>query len=495
MANVRIELQVPIVDGQTLTFKSPADCSQVTGLIVYYPENDSTVSKTFQFADAHGNNVGSIDLFAENVLVKVILDTELNRAYVQNADTNGYLENALADARTRTLVQVRKGFSIVADNCSQTSFKEIKVFGRTAYLDIPTPDTPAPLVGIGSTSNLEVYIKASETSEEFQTISINTPGLGGVHGFPVTSGGNYTDDRGQQWVCDEIDIVRGVFIRRICNDAIGPGLIDSIEGTTVRYAIMDSGLSLIPQIYCDRFRDGGACADISDAEASLQEGYFSYSCDSEGFLQYLYFKHSAFTDLDTARDWFGNHQTGYLIPYVNFSIYLPLADKTGAVLKVSPYSYEPRTIVSNNMDADMEINYCSPYTAVPMVQSSEDAGKILAVDERGCVLPVDRDYVVVENTSGKWAYRKWASGIAECWGTFDAKYVRAMELRETVSLPFDFITRTATGSVWGTSWVDTGVLRLTHYKGSVEIVLYSPGSNYNEGASMGVSVYVIGRWK
>lgn len=92
MSNIRLDLGSPVYDGQTLTFKSPADCSQVTGLIVYYPENDSTVSKTFQFADAHGNNVGSVSLFAENVLVKVILDTELNRAYVQNADTNAYLE-------------------------------------------------------------------------------------------------------------------------------------------------------------------------------------------------------------------------------------------------------------------------------------------------------------------------------------------------------------------------------------------------------------------
>lgn len=97
MANIRLDLQVPIEDGQTLTFKSPIDCSKVTGLIIYYPENDSTTSKVFQFADAHGNNVGGKGLFVENVLVKVILDTESSRAYVQNADTNAYLEGKLAE--------------------------------------------------------------------------------------------------------------------------------------------------------------------------------------------------------------------------------------------------------------------------------------------------------------------------------------------------------------------------------------------------------------
>lgn len=37
----------------------------------------------------------------------------------------------------------------------------------------------------------------------------------GLPGIPVSSGGNYTDSTGQQWVCDEIDLGRGVYIQRI----------------------------------------------------------------------------------------------------------------------------------------------------------------------------------------------------------------------------------------------------------------------------------------
>lgn len=96
MPKIRINLEASISNGQALTFKSPADCSDITGLIIYYQDGNTTASKTFQFADAHGNNVGSVSLFAENVLVKVLLDTDLNRAYVQNADTNAYLEEQLA---------------------------------------------------------------------------------------------------------------------------------------------------------------------------------------------------------------------------------------------------------------------------------------------------------------------------------------------------------------------------------------------------------------
>ena len=96
MANIKVTVDYTILNGQPLTFKSPADCSQITGLVVSYQEGGKNKSKTFQFADAHGNNVGDIDLFAANVLVKVILDVEASRAYVQNADTNAYLEGELA---------------------------------------------------------------------------------------------------------------------------------------------------------------------------------------------------------------------------------------------------------------------------------------------------------------------------------------------------------------------------------------------------------------
>ena len=99
MSNIRVDLNCPIKDGTEVVFRSPVDCSQVTGLIVYYPgENGNTTSKEFAFADAHGNNVGDIDhLFAENVAVKVILDDTTSMAFVQNADTNAYLEGRFAD--------------------------------------------------------------------------------------------------------------------------------------------------------------------------------------------------------------------------------------------------------------------------------------------------------------------------------------------------------------------------------------------------------------
>ena len=39
-------------------------------------------------------------------------------------------------------------------------------------------------------------------------------------GIPVTSGGNYTDANGRQWVCDEIDFERGVYVQRCFRETL-----------------------------------------------------------------------------------------------------------------------------------------------------------------------------------------------------------------------------------------------------------------------------------
>lgn len=95
MSNIRVDVDYTIKDGTEIKFRSPVDCSTITGLKVYYLGADgNTASKVFDLADAHGNNVGDIDhLFAEDVVVKVILDVGKNMAFVQNADTNAYLES------------------------------------------------------------------------------------------------------------------------------------------------------------------------------------------------------------------------------------------------------------------------------------------------------------------------------------------------------------------------------------------------------------------
>lgn len=94
MANIRVDVNFTIKDGCDVVFKAPCSASEVTGLVVYYPNSNGVkVSQLFTFKDAHGNNLNNIDnLFASGALVKVILDTVNSNVYILNADTNAYIE-------------------------------------------------------------------------------------------------------------------------------------------------------------------------------------------------------------------------------------------------------------------------------------------------------------------------------------------------------------------------------------------------------------------
>lgn len=51
--------------------------------------------------------------------------------------------------------------------------------------------------------------------QPYRSQSLTLQTLNGLPGIPVSSGGNYTDTNGQQWVCDEINLERGVRVKRV----------------------------------------------------------------------------------------------------------------------------------------------------------------------------------------------------------------------------------------------------------------------------------------
>ena len=80
----------------------------------------------------------------------------------------------------------------------------------------PTPDAPVPIVSAGDGGTIAVTL--SDRNGKTQTLTLPTPN--GLPGIPVTSGGNYTDQNGQQWVCDEVDLERGVKVQRIGKERV-----------------------------------------------------------------------------------------------------------------------------------------------------------------------------------------------------------------------------------------------------------------------------------
>ena len=71
----------------------------------------------------------------------------------------------------------------------------------------------------GVTANTTVQVSLTRnkitTYSPYREQLLTLPTPNGLPGIPVASGGNYTDQNGQQWVCDEVDLEKGVRVQRV----------------------------------------------------------------------------------------------------------------------------------------------------------------------------------------------------------------------------------------------------------------------------------------
>jgi hypothetical protein len=75
-------------------------------------------------------------------------------------------------------------------------------------------------------------------------------------GIPVTSGGNYTDENGQQWVCDEVDLERGVYVQRCYLDTLKFDYQAELERYTAVLKYSANTASIVGNgipVLCDRY--------------------------------------------------------------------------------------------------------------------------------------------------------------------------------------------------------------------------------------------------
>ena len=126
---------------------------------------------------------------------------EIEKAVAEKADKAR--QNILIGSETGNPVSISDAF--FAPLCG------LIVYGKSTQDGTPSPDNPAPIVSAGDGGSVAVTL--SDGNGKTQTLTLPTPN--GLPGIPVTSGGNYTDQQGQQWVCDEVDLERGVKVQRV----------------------------------------------------------------------------------------------------------------------------------------------------------------------------------------------------------------------------------------------------------------------------------------
>lgn len=87
-----------------------------------------------------------------------------------------------------------------------------------------------------------------------QTMAVTS--VDNLPGIPVASGGNYTDADGQQWICDEVDLARGVYVQRIFAETITDftgALSHSYDGVGTSCAVLISENVLAYTGLCSHF--------------------------------------------------------------------------------------------------------------------------------------------------------------------------------------------------------------------------------------------------
>ena len=152
-------------------------------------------------------------------------------------------------ARANVLSGSVSGASITATDSFAAPFVGLRVCGKSTQDGTPLPTAPVPIVSAGDGGT--VVVTVSDGANESQTLTLQTPNA--LPGIPVTSGGNYTDENGQQWVCDEVDLARGVRVQRIRKIKVTSSLSWQKTGIAVdRYFAWFSGI-YTSNVLCTHF--------------------------------------------------------------------------------------------------------------------------------------------------------------------------------------------------------------------------------------------------
>lgn len=175
-----------------------------------------------------GQKGNGFEVFADGVQVDVDSKTDIYAVGQNNGNVeSGYDEFALMTAGKYYIysgtqdvylyvVVWRKGKNVilgysVGTNAAQIEIMDgdkFRIFLRTAAAFKGKVKAMITRIPVNATS-YEPYKPA-------QTLIIPTPN--GLPGIPVTSNGNYTDADGQQWVCDEVDFKKGVYVQRVATE-------------------------------------------------------------------------------------------------------------------------------------------------------------------------------------------------------------------------------------------------------------------------------------
>lgn len=197
---------------------------------------------------------------------------------------------------------------------------------------------------------LQIELGSTATSYEpykpAQTLIVPTPN--GLPGIPVSSGGNYTDEKGQQWVADEIDLAKGERVQRI-----GKTVVD---GEKVKFVASSNSVYWnLPFKTSPGIISGSPCTSRYFADGKFwASNSYDFVWTTPGKMKPYFDTSEELNAFCVQKNSEGNPLTIYYC--IETPIRTPLSPETIAAYKALR-TYSPTTTVINDAGAGMSVGY------------------------------------------------------------------------------------------------------------------------------------------
>lgn len=305
-----------------------------------------------------GQKGNGFEVFADGVQVDVDREADIYAVGQNNVSVeSGYDEFALmtagkyyiySDTQDVYLYVVvwRKGKNVVLGYSVGTNAAQIeimdgdkfRIFLRTAAAfkgKVKAMITRTPM----NATSYEPYKPA-------QTFIVPTPN--GLPGIPVSSGGNYTDEKGQQWVADEIDLANGEMVQRI-----GKTVVD---GEKVKFVASSNSVYWnLPFKTSPGIISGSPCTSRYFADGKFwANNSYDFVWTTPGKMKPYFDTSEELNAFCVQKNSEGNPLTIYYC--IETPIRTPLSPETIAAYKALR-TYSPTTTVINDADAWMSVGY------------------------------------------------------------------------------------------------------------------------------------------
>ena len=205
---------------------------------------------------------------------------------------------------------------------------------------------------------LEIGSEAT-TYEPYRTpqiLTLQTPN--GLPGVPVSKDGNDTDQNGQQWVCDEIDLGRGKYVQRSEEHILKSKNITSITHSrqinSEYYGIEYNGCT---KDFVGKFGNGVLCDKLAFVKPNSNiNGHEITYAPGNGIIVFGLKKSLVPSgDLDEIRNYITSNNFAFLI-LIDSPIEKDLTPEEITEYKKTHTNY-PTTVITNDAGAHMEVSY------------------------------------------------------------------------------------------------------------------------------------------